>query len=335
MARNVNAAKEAFAFADESISRGRELVAKPVAGKQSELVDSVRGAESALQQATSMLDAVDSAASDIRKAVSTRLRRSRHPERHQPGRCPAGPGRAGQRRRLSRRARRGGEAVTAAQSTGAADPLGAFTQLTEADAHLDRLLAAVAEEREAAERLSRSYDQALFTAQSRVRSVSDYVDTRRGSIGPEARTRLNEAVRQLEAPSPSRSPTSPRPSRTPTAQSLLAAKPSSSPTTTAGRPARLHESLWRRWPFVGHGACDRRFINGQHPVRRVRAAAASAGGGGWTSTTYGGLAGLSGRGNLGGGGRFGSRAAAGEAHTDAAAWVSSHFLRRAARAPLS
>ena len=29
--------------------------------------------------------------------------------------------------------------------------------------------------------------------------MSDYVDTRRGSVGPEARTRLNEAVRQLEA----------------------------------------------------------------------------------------------------------------------------------------
>ncbi len=29
--------------------------------------------------------------------------------------------------------------------------------------------------------------------------MSDYIDTRRGSVGPEARTRFNEAVRQLEA----------------------------------------------------------------------------------------------------------------------------------------
>ena len=71
MARNVNAAKERLAFADESITRARELVAEPTAGKQGELIDCVRGAESALQQASSMLDAVDSAASDIRKAVST------------------------------------------------------------------------------------------------------------------------------------------------------------------------------------------------------------------------------------------------------------------------
>ena len=71
--------------------------------------------------------------------------------------------------------------------------------LTQADAALDRLLASVAEEREAAERLSRAFDQALFAAQSRVRAVSDFIDVRRGSIGSEARTRLAEAVRQLQA----------------------------------------------------------------------------------------------------------------------------------------
>lgn len=32
-----------------------------------------------------------------------------------------------------------------------------------------------------------------------MRGVSDFIDTRRGSIGPEARTRLAEAVRQLQA----------------------------------------------------------------------------------------------------------------------------------------
>ena len=44
-----------------------------------------------------------------------------------------------------------------------------------------------------------TFEQALFTAQSRIHAVSDYIDTRRGSIGPEARTRLAEASRQLQA----------------------------------------------------------------------------------------------------------------------------------------
>ena len=71
--------------------------------------------------------------------------------------------------------------------------------LTKADADLNRLLATVAEEQATAERLTRTLEQALFTAQSRVHAVSEYIDNRRGSVGPEARTRLAEASRQVDA----------------------------------------------------------------------------------------------------------------------------------------
>ena len=200
VARNVNAAKERVAFADDAISKGRALAAKPVAGEVGELVDCVRGGESALQQANTMLDAIDSAASDIRKAVTTLPSAIEDIQRGiNQAAAQLAQGGLTKESELSTARDAAVKAVTAAQSTGAADPLGAFTQLTQADADLDRLLAGVAEEREATERLNRSYEQALFTAQSRVRSVSDYIDTRRGSVGPEARTRFNEAVRQLEA----------------------------------------------------------------------------------------------------------------------------------------
>ncbi|MCW1960266.1 MAG: TPM domain-containing protein, partial [Mycobacterium sp.] len=200
VARNVNAARERVAFADQSITQGRELSAKLVGGEVSGLVDSVRGAESALQQVNTMLDAVDSAASDIRRAVSTLPSAIEDIQRgiNQAGEQLAKGGLA-KAAELTAARDAAVKAVTAAQTGGTADPLGTFTQLTQADADLDRLLAGAAEEREASERLLRSYEQALATAQSRVRSVSDYIDTRRGSIGPEARTRLNEAVRQLEA----------------------------------------------------------------------------------------------------------------------------------------
>jgi hypothetical protein len=153
-----------------------------------------------------MLEAVDSASTDINRAVATlpsaiadiqnginqasaQLRQANTPQADE----------------LSAARDAAVEAVADAQSTGNADPLGAFTKLTQADAELDRLLASVEEEREAAERLSRAFDQALFTAQSRVRAVSDYIDTRRGSVGPEARTRLAEAVRHLQAAQDTRS----------------------------------------------------------------------------------------------------------------------------------
>jgi hypothetical protein len=200
VARNVTAARERVAFADDAITRGRELAAKPVAGEVGDLIDCVRGAESSLQQANTMLEAVDSAASDIRRAVSTLPAAIEDIQRgiSQAGEQLAKGGLA-KSAELSTARDAAVRAVSAAQTNGSADPLGTFTQLTQADADLDRLLATVTEEREASDRLERSYEQALSTAESRVRSVSDYIDTRRGSIGSEARTRLNEAVRQLEA----------------------------------------------------------------------------------------------------------------------------------------
>jgi hypothetical protein len=200
VARNVTAARERVDFADDAITRGRELAAKPVAGEVGDLIDCVRGAESSLQQANTMLDAVDSAASDIRRAVSTLPAAIEDIQRgiSQAGEQLAKGGLATSTE-LSTARDAAVRAVSAAQTTGNTDPLGTFTQLTQADADLDRLLANVTEEREVSDRLERSYEQALATAESRVRSVSDYIDTRRGSIGSEARTRLNEAARQLEA----------------------------------------------------------------------------------------------------------------------------------------
>lgn len=200
VAGNVDAAKELLTFADESITRGRDLALRPVAGRQTELVESVRAAESALAQARGLLDAVDSAASDIRRAVATLPSAI---EDIQNGIKQAGAllqkGNAPQAAQLAEARDAAAVAVATAQRSKSVDPLGSFTELTKADADLDRLLAAVEEEREAAERLKRALDEALFTARSRIRSVSDFIDTRRGIVGPEARTRLAEAVRHLGA----------------------------------------------------------------------------------------------------------------------------------------
>ncbi|MGV0848654.1 TPM domain-containing protein [Mycolicibacterium phlei] len=197
---NVDAAKDLVAFADTNISRGRELAQRPVAGQQSELVDCVHAAESALAQARELLDAVDSAASDIRRAAAQLPATI---EDIQNGIRQAGElladGKVPQAQKLAEARDAAAAAVATAQRSGSVDPLGAFTELTKADAELDRLLAAVEQEKEAAERLRRTLDEAVFTARSRIRSVSDFIDTRRGAVGPEARTRLAEAVRQLAA----------------------------------------------------------------------------------------------------------------------------------------
>lgn len=199
VADNIDEARQRLTFADQSITTARNLVSRP-ADKQGGLVDAIRAAEAALGQARTLLEAVDSAATDINRAVTGLPAAIADTQNgiNQAG-AQLAQGSVAVATELSAARDAAVQAVSYAQSAGSADPLGAFTRLTQADAELDRILADVAQERETAERLSRTFDQALFTAQSRVRAVSDYIDTRRGAIGPEARTRLAEAVRQLQA----------------------------------------------------------------------------------------------------------------------------------------
>jgi len=203
VASNVAAAKDRLAFADHNLTRARDLAAKPVSGEQSGLVDAVQAAESALGQARALLDAVDSAANDIHHAVAmlpSLIADVQTGIGHADGQLQGAlKTKAAHTRELASARDAASKALDAARATGSADPLGAFTQLTKADADLNRLLATVAEEQATAERLKRTFEQALFTAQSRIHAVSDFIDTRRGSIGPEARTRLAEASRVLQA----------------------------------------------------------------------------------------------------------------------------------------
>ncbi|MEI7545547.1 MAG: TPM domain-containing protein [Mycobacteriaceae bacterium] len=303
VARNVNAAKERLGFADEAITKGRALAAKPVAGEVGELVDCVRGGESALQQANTMLDAVDSAASDIRRAVTTLPSAIEDIQRGiTQAATQLAEGGLAKATELSAARDAAVKAVTAAQTDGTADPLGTFTQLTQADADLDRLLAGVAEEREAAERLSRAYETALFTAQSRVRSVSDYIDTRRGSVGPEARTRLNEAMRQLEAAQTKSKTNITEAIAHANGAALLAAQAQQLANDDVQAGQRQYQARYSGGRQSDMGAMVGGIILGNI---LTGGGGFGGGGGGWTSTSYGGSSGGGGDGGLlGGGGRF-------------------------------
>src|SRR5262249_29887232 len=198
------------------------------------------------------------------------------------------------------------DAVAAAQTSGSNDPLGTFTRLTKADADLDKLLASLAQEREAAERLSRTFDQALFTAQSRVRTVSDYIDTRRGSIGPEARTRLSEAVRQLEAAQATQTTNLPEAIAHANGASMLAAQAQSLANSDVQSAQRAYAGRY------GGGGSNMGAVIGGIVIGNILSGALRGGfggfgggfGGGWSSTSSGGSSGSSGGGYLGGGGRF-------------------------------
>jgi uncharacterized membrane protein YgcG len=300
---NVETAKQRLAFADQNITNGRTLISRP-ADRQSGLVDAVRAAESALGQARTMLDAVDSAATDINRAVAglpaaiadiqngineagTQLAQGNAPRAAELGAARDAAVRA----------------VSYAQGTGTADPLGAFTKLTQADAELDRLLASVAEEREAVERLSRAYEQAVFTAQSRVRGVSDFIDTRRGSIGPEARTRLSEAVRQLQAAHDKRTTNLNEALAHANGAAMLAAQAQDMANADVRSAQQAYAGRYGGTGGSNMGAVLGGIIIGNILSGGLRGGLGGGlgGGGGWSPTSFGGSGG---GGWSGGGGRF-------------------------------
>ncbi|MDP9430174.1 MAG: TPM domain-containing protein, partial [Actinomycetota bacterium] len=62
----------------------------------------------------------------------------------------------------------------------------------------EQALAVARDADQRAQRAAASLDQALLTARSGIAAASDFISTRRGAVGPEARTRLAEAQRHLD-----------------------------------------------------------------------------------------------------------------------------------------
>jgi predicted nucleic acid-binding Zn-ribbon protein len=297
---NIATAKDRLAFADRNIGAASALANQAVTGQQNPLVDAVRAAQSALGQVEALLDAVDSAASDIRHAVDALPSVVADTQ--------TGIQNANQQLQTSKSAQRSAlvaardaaaAAVDSCRGTGSVDPLGAFARLTKADADLNRQVAALAKEQADADRLQRSLEQALFTAQARVRGVSEYVDTRRGSVGPEARTRLAAAKRHLQA-ADDKKPTNPT-------EAIAHANAASTLAAQAQSLANADVQSAQR-AYGRRGGNDSGAVLGGIVIGDILNEGMRGGFGGWTPASFGGRSSSSGSasggGFMGGGGRF-------------------------------
>jgi len=298
---NVTSAKGRLAFADRNISSARDLAAVQ-GGQQAALADAIRAAEAARGPAPARQDALDKAANDIRHAIAALpsaiddIQAAIKRADEQQARTTA----SGHTAELiaARDAATGALDYSRSTGGGSADPLGAFARLTKAGADLDRVLATVAEEQANAERLNRSFEQALFTAQSRVRGVSDYIDTRRGSIGAEARTRLAEAERHVQAAQDERSTNLTEAIAHANAASTLAANAQA----LANADVQQAQRVYARRAGGDSGAMIGGLIIGD-----LLSGAMRGGFGGWSPTSFGpsrSSGSPSGGGLMGGGGRF-------------------------------
>jgi len=139
--------------------------------------------------------------------------------------------------------------------------------------------------------------------------VSDFIDTRRGSIGPEARTRLAEAVRQLQAAQDKRATDLTEAIAHANGAAMLAAQAQSLANDDVRAAQRSYSSGYG-------GGGDMGAVIGNIIIGNILGSAMRGGfggglGGGFggglgmgRSTSYGGSSRSSGRSYSGGGGRF-------------------------------
>ena len=89
--------------------------------------------------------------------------------------------------------------MASAATNGTADPLGTLRLLQEKDAALDQALAATRDAQAQAARARQQLEHAMLAARSEIAAANDFITTRRGAVGSEARTRLATAQQHYDA----------------------------------------------------------------------------------------------------------------------------------------
>ena len=189
---NPDHASQLIEGAGGSVVTGQQHVAS---GDAAAAVAQAQVARNALTQAAALLDAVDSAQQDLANA-SARLQEATasitadvaDADRLASGDPALAP--------LTGAARQALAAASSATAPGG-DPLGALAALADAETALDAALAPRREQAEVAQRARAQIGERTARLDSAIRSTNAYIDARRGAVGPEARTRLAEAIRLL------------------------------------------------------------------------------------------------------------------------------------------
>jgi hypothetical protein len=186
---------QAAALVDQArlaVAEGRTALQKR---DRNAAVAHARGAQNALGQAVTLLEAVERAGQDLAEAgprldrgIASIAQDIADAERLAPGDPTVMP--------ALLEARATVEQARAARSGG--DPLAALRRLTSAEAALDAALAPARQKAESDARAAALLRDTLGRVESQVRATEDFVATRRGAVGPEARTRLAEAIRLVQ-----------------------------------------------------------------------------------------------------------------------------------------
>jgi hypothetical protein len=194
---NADQAEARLGAAELEIGEARAALASDQPGTA---VDDVRAAEDAVAQAATLLDAIGRLGTEL-AAAEGRIAAARgetDKDLAEARAMAAGGDRSGLAAQIAR-AETALAAADAALQGPRTDPLAALRQIEEADAALEQALQAARDAQAQTRRAAAALDQALATARATIAATNDFITTRRGAVGPDARTRLAEAQRHLDA----------------------------------------------------------------------------------------------------------------------------------------
>jgi len=216
VAANVGQAGERLQFARTSLDQARQQAAAPSPAESTlplpgqvapgdappaaTSVLAAGAAQEAVDQARTLLDAIDRTSADLATAVSqlagsiASVDQELASVRAALASAAAGPNEASIRAQLDQI-----QAIlsVARSPQGSADPMTALHKVEEADLALDTILASTRDAQQQEQRSRAALSQTLTTARAEVGAAEDFVNTRRGAVGSQARTRLAEAKRHL------------------------------------------------------------------------------------------------------------------------------------------
>ncbi|WUA85599.1 TPM domain-containing protein [Streptomyces sp. NBC_00207] len=297
-------AKDRLLFAATNLGLAHAAVD---AGQNGAAAVHVRAAEGAVDQAATLVDAVERRAQELAEAAGKLTGALNETEtdladaRGLLTGTTEGTSTADLRGRIGR-----AEAVLAdvrqEEASGRYDPIDTLRRIEEADAALDEALSGARERESGRQRAVALLDQAMLSARSAIGAATDYVTTSRGAVGSKARTRLAEAGRHLER-----------------AGSLAAADPSGAlaeaqrADTMARQAQQLAEQDVRAYqdPYAGRRGGQGGAVLGGIILGEILRGAGGfgrgggGGGGGGFGGGFGGGGGGSGPGSFGGGGTRG------------------------------
>lgn len=203
-AEDVGQAKDRLVFATSVLNQARQAVDSD---DNARAAVHVRAAEGAVEQVSTLVDAVGrragelAGAADRLPAALTGTETDLADAEGLLDGTPQGTPTADLRGRVAR-AQAVVRAVKGELGSGRYDPVDALRRVEEADAALDEALARAREqdEQERGGRRARSLlDGAMLTARAAIGAAADYISTNRGAVGSQARTRLAEARRRWES----------------------------------------------------------------------------------------------------------------------------------------